>query len=87
MGRLRADSPGRDGGSCGGALFLDDKKKKDSGALLKFLSPPALPKDTSTDEGTPSTSSSIHEEEADIGFYGTVVFLQMFKTNAQHMGR
>ncbi|XP_044155439.1 zinc finger MYM-type protein 5-like [Bufo gargarizans] len=36
----------------------EDKKKQDSGALLKFLSPQALPKDTSTDEATPSTSSS-----------------------------
>ncbi|KAG5284782.1 hypothetical protein AALO_G00030450 [Alosa alosa] len=51
----------------------DDKKKQDSGALLKFLSPQALPKDTSTDEGTPSTSSSIHDEEADTGFYGALL--------------
>uniref|UniRef100_A0A8C2ATY8 TTF-type domain-containing protein n=1 Tax=Cyprinus carpio TaxID=7962 RepID=A0A8C2ATY8_CYPCA len=36
----------------------EDKKKQDSGALLKFLSPQALPKDTFTDEATPSTSSS-----------------------------
>ncbi|CAL8282864.1 unnamed protein product [Boreogadus saida] len=42
------------------------RKNKIVVLCLNFLSPQALPKDTSHAEATPSTTSSIHEEEADM---------------------